>query len=41
MKIEISTILVDHTLNVSRDPITAESCQVLATTIGQRGQIVL
>ena len=39
MKVAISDILVDHSLNVSRDPITAESCQVLARTIGQRGQI--
>jgi len=39
MKIAVADIMVDHKLNVSRDPITAESCQVLATAIEQRGQI--
>lgn len=39
MKIPVSEILVDHIHNVSRDPVSADSCHELAITIGQLGLI--
>lgn len=39
MKILISDILIDNSNNVSREPLSAEECQTLATAIDNHGQI--
>ena len=39
MKIPIADILIDHDLNVSRDPLTASDCQDLAVEIDEDGLI--